>query len=231
MMAFKQVLLCLLLAACIIIAGTVAWYMPVWSADIGGVLAAQHRAALDQEALMHNAALLSLDIRLKVGATDVTPLARALHNVEKITADGAQLTGHIVDNQDLIDGAAAVLWQHIDNTVGHVDVATLQEQKQQADIAAQSIRSMQAIERLATDPNGLAGVSYALRQFIAGPLSYATSNVGEFAGTLNTAGMHIDRRWLAPYSGPHPVAHKFGVVGKDALQGLGIGATLWRDSK
>jgi len=209
------------LAACFVILSTCAYLLLRDGSTASLALKATAQNAARASATLDRTATA---LEAKVNAVDMAKVDQSLQNVQQLTAraarasgDVASITGDVQENWPIIKEAATLMWQHADNTLGHVDVATLDYQQRQKDIAVQTVASMKAIETLATDPNGLSGASSELRKFIAGPLTFATNNAGELENTVNTSVGHFDSRFLAPYTGSHPGLHTTISIGKSLL--------------
>ncbi len=74
---------------------------------------------------------------------------------------------------------------------------------------------------------GLTNVSVEMATYIHGPLTFATDNAGELEDSVNLTVDQGRKRWVAPWDGSHPFKHYAGV----GMGYVGIGATLWRDTK
>lgn len=209
------------LAACFVILATCACLLLRDGSTASLALKATAQNAAKASATLDRTATA---LEAKVNAVDMAKVDQSLQNVQQltaqvaaITADGKYIADDVKSNWLIVKEAATLMWQHADNTLGHVDVATLDYQQRQKDIAVQTVASMKAIETLATDPNGLSGASSELRKFIAGPLTFATNNAGELENTVNTSVGHFDSRFLAPYTGSHPGLHTTISIGKSLL--------------
>ena len=66
------------------------------------------------------------------------------------------------------------------------------------------------LKGLTNASNGFASVAVEMATYVHGPLTFATNNAGELADTVNTATVHVDHRWLAPWDGSHPFKHYLG---------------------
>lgn len=66
------------------------------------------------------------------------------------------------------------------------------------------------------------------RNFLNGPLTFATSNAGELEDTVNLTVDQGRKKWVAPCSGKHCKLRAFG---NTALSVVGVGATVVRDAK
>ena len=53
-----------------------------------------------------------------------------------------------------------MLWQHLDNTIAHLDTATLKEQQQQTDIAEATKQGFKDLSALMTDPDIKLAISH-----------------------------------------------------------------------
>jgi hypothetical protein len=209
------------LAACFVILSTCAYLLLRDGSTASLALKATAQNSAKASATLDRTATA---LEAKVNALDMGKVDQSLQNVQQltaqaaaITADGKYIADDVKSNWPIVNEAATLMWQHADNTLGHVDVATLDYQQRQKDIAVQTVASMKAIETLATDPNGLSGASSELRKFIAGPLTFATNNAGELENTVNTSVGHFDSRFLAPYTGSHPGLHTTISIGKSLL--------------
>ena len=131
------------------IAITILLHLSGWCRGLDNWQAQQQRAAGHQEQAEANAAAitanlktLSADLLAKERAIDTAPLQAAIQNLRTATAraaaatgDAQAITGELREQMPLAEMAAALLWQHTDNAVAHVDTATLAEQGQQKAIA------------------------------------------------------------------------------------------------
>jgi uncharacterized protein YoxC len=128
------VTLCAVAVLCV----TPAVHVREWSARVGETLKPLPLAAQNvQDATQAAKDTVGL-AREKVYAVDVRPVNQALGNVRDITASVKGYSDAASENQALIEEAGVLLWQHVDNTVGHVDKATLDAQGQQANITRET---------------------------------------------------------------------------------------------
>ena len=165
----------LLALALLALVSVLLWYSLRWSNELDGILASQQRSAVSQETAMFNLAAVTLDVRRKVAMVDVQPVNAALQDlraaashIRTITMVGAQYAKDAGDNRELIEESGVLFWQHMDNTVGHVDVATLQEQAQQKAIADATVQGFHDLDALVTDPAIRMAISHVNGLAVAG---------------------------------------------------------------
>lgn len=97
-----------------------------------------------------NVAGITATVGTKAAQIDVQPLNGAFRNVQAITrnvvgitGDVKAVTGEVNTNLPIIEEGAVLLWQHVDDTVGHLDVATKDERAQQKQLAEDTSITLQ----------------------------------------------------------------------------------------
>ena len=105
--------------------------------------------------------------RQKASQIDVEPINASLRNVQAVTGNLKRASGHLAtvagqmeDREPYVEGATVMLWQHLDNTIAHLDTATLKEQQQQTDIAGATVQGMKDLSALMTNPDIKLAISH-----------------------------------------------------------------------
>jgi paraquat-inducible protein B len=139
----RDTLLCALIGALLACVVCVGVHLPGWCKGGDNLQDRAQRTTGNMQAASADAPLISGLVREKVKAVDLQPLNASLRNVQRVTGDAAFVTSQVRDRYPIIEGAMAMLWQHVDNTVAHIDTATTDEKEQQKNIAEQTKTTLQ----------------------------------------------------------------------------------------
>jgi hypothetical protein len=136
-----------------LILGTLWPYELVWCSNVTQTLAPLPEAA-------QNVKAATGDARGKVHAIDVQPINSALRSVQLATGHANAILADAHASLPTIHKGVFLLWKHTDRTLGHLDEATFQEQRQQKAITDRTIATfdvtdaaIQHFDTLVTDPN------------------------------------------------------------------------------
>lgn len=132
----------------------------------------------------------------KVSEIDIAPINASLRNVRDATGNLKLATSHANSITAAVDAkmpevgkAMFDLWKHTDRSLGHLDHATQQEEGQQKNIAESTIKTMNDLDKVVTDPNITMAISHV--QGTAANLDSTTKHVDHVAD-------HIDHTLTAP---------------------------------
>lgn len=147
------------LACCLVILGSGA-YVTVWyglqsaasvqraTSDLTMITASVHRTSMVVEAKVNELDMGKVDDSLRLAK-------QSLSNVAAITADGKHIADDVKSNWPIIKEAGAITWQHGNDVLGHLDIATLAEQEQQKEIATLTAQNLRASKRTIDDFDGV----------------------------------------------------------------------------
>ena len=138
-----------------------------WYDNIDQTLAQTRMSAVNVQKTTENTQVITSIICKDVKAIKVAPINKALQNVQlatanivAVTGDAKFATGDIRDNWDVIKEGVVLSWGHLNDILGHVDVATLAEQKQQKLMADAALENMKELKKLIADPDIKLAISH-----------------------------------------------------------------------
>jgi hypothetical protein len=157
-------------------------------------------------------------VRQKASQIDVQPVNAALRNVQAITGNLKLASGHIAtvagqieDREPYVEGGAVMLWQHLDNTIAHLDTATLKEQQQQTDIAEATVQGMKDLSALMTNPDIKMAISH---------VNGTAANLESTTGHVDHVAAHYDHELTAPKRWYQKLRDTLTAAGNFALRHL-----------
>ena len=225
----KEWLWCLLVLVLVFALAPVAYWAP------------KTTRAMKDSAIHFDGFVGEAGLAAKNSVTASQKTAEALTNLNETVTDADKLLWKLDDTIDASTETIRALGETATSASRRIDALAVTQAK--AENAIDQVATLPGHlnpladglrDALLPVPSTLTGLNSAAAEmtaYIHGPLTFATMNAGELEDTTNTTLDQARKRWVAPYSGQHPTRHKFAVAGQDGLQLIGIGGTLWRDTK